>query len=94
MSGLVGNSRRHVLSCRGSYHSLFLYTEHCKFTVMLLRFQTDRSGHRQTGLGTDKQVWAKTADPREQSEEGLHCLQFSVHLLNALLYGKATFELT
>ena len=25
----------------------------------------------------------------EQSDQGLHCLQFHLHLLNALFYGKA-----
>ena len=25
----------------------------------------------------------------EQSDQGLHCLQFRLHLLDALLYGKA-----
>ena len=26
----------------------------------------------------------------EQSDQGLHCLQFPLHLLDALLYDKAT----
>ena len=43
---------------------------------MILSFQTDRSGQN-------------SADP-EQSDQGLHCLQFRLYLLDALLYGKAS----
>ena len=32
---------------------------------------------------SDRQVWANIAE--EQSDQGLHCLQFPLHLLNALL---------
>ena len=32
----------------------------------------------------DRQIWANSADP-EQSDQGLHCLQFPLHLLDALL---------
>ena len=50
---------------------------------------------------SDRQVWANSADPdktargaigllEEQSDQGLHSLQFCLHLLDALLYGKAT----
>ena len=40
----------------------------------------------------DRQVWANSADPdqtapEEQSDQGLHCLQFCLHLFDALLYG-------
>ena len=35
---------------------------------------------------SDRQVWANSADPdQEQSDQGLHCLQFPLHLLDALL---------
>ena len=42
---------------------------------------------------SDRQAWANSADsdqtaPKEQSDQGLHCLQFPLHLLDALLYGK------
>ena len=43
---------------------------------MILSFQTDRYG--QTYL-------------KEQSDQGLHCSPFSLHILEALLYGKTTF---
>ena len=37
---------------------------------------------------SDSQVWANSEDPDqtapEQSDQGLHCLQFPVHLLDAL----------
>ena len=45
---------------------------------------------------SDRQIWANSADPdqtapllEEQSDQGLHCLQFPLHLLDALLEGKA-----
>ena len=38
---------------------------------------------------SDRQVWANSADPdqtaQEQSDQGLHYLQFALHLLDALL---------
>ena len=37
----------------------------------------------------DRLVWANSADPEEQSDQSLHCLQFQLHLLGALLFGKA-----
>ena len=44
----------------------------------------------------DRQVYANSADPdqtapKEQSDQCVHCLQFHLHLLDALLYGKAIF---
>ena len=33
---------------------------------------------------SDRQIWANSADP-EQSDQGLHCLQFPLHLLDAFL---------
>ena len=42
---------------------------------------------------SDRCAWANSADPdqtaQEQSDIGLHCLQFRLHLLGALLFGKA-----
>ena len=44
-------------------------------TVMILSFRTDRSGQTvQTQI----------------RDQGLHCLQFRLHRLGALLFGKAT----
>ena len=37
---------------------------------------------------SDGQAWANSADPdleEEQSDQGLHCLQFPLHHLDALL---------
>ena len=48
-------------------------------TVMILSLRTDRSG--QTVL---TQIRLE-----EQSDQGLHCLQFPLHLLDSLLYGRA-----
>ena len=49
---------------------------------------------------SDRQVWANSLDPdqtaprgngiEEQSDQGLHCLPFCLHLLEALFYTKAT----
>ena len=48
-----------------------------KSTVIILSFWTDMPGQTvQTQI-------------RQQSDQGLHCLQFRLHLLNALLYSKA-----
>ena len=48
---------------------------------MFLSFQTDRT--RQT-VQTQIRLLLE-----EQSDQGLHCLQFPLHLLDALLYGIA-----
>ena len=40
---------------------------------------------------SDRQVWANSADPDQIADQGVHCLQFHLHLLDALLYGKAFF---
>ena len=50
-------------------------------TVMILCFQTDRSGRT---VQTQIRLLLE-----EQSDQGLHCLQFQLHLLGALLFGKA-----
>ena len=39
---------------------------------------------------SDRQVWANSVDLEEQSDQGLHYLPFRLHLLDTLLYGKAT----
>ena len=44
-------------------------------TVMILNFWTDRPG--------------QTVQTQEQSNQGLHCLQFRLHQIEALLLGKA-----
>ena len=37
----------------------------------------------------DLYAWANSADP-DQTAQGLHCLQFRLHRLDSLLYGRAT----
>ena len=37
----------------------------------------------------DRHVWANSVDPEEQSDQGLYCLPFCLHGLDALLYGKS-----
>ena len=61
------------------------WMENC-ITVMILSFRTDRPGQT---MQTQIKLLLE-----EQSDQGLHCLQFQLHLLDALLYGKAIlFEL-
>ena len=50
-------------------------------TVMILSFRTDRSGQT-----------VQTADPDQTADQRLDCLPFRLHLLNALLYGKAAMS--
>ena len=52
------------------------------FTVMFLSFQTDRSGQT---VQTQIRLLLE-----EQSDQGLHCLLFCLHVLDAFLNGKAT----
>ena len=44
---------------------------------MLISFRADRS-------------WANRVDPDQQSDQGLHCLPFRQHRLDALIYGRVT----
>ena len=55
-----------------------------KTTVMILSFRTDWSGQI---VQTQIRLLLE-----EQSDQGLHYLQYCVHLLNALLYGKTSFS--
>ena len=39
---------------------------------------------------SDRQVWANSVDSdQEQTDQGLHCLIFCLHLLHIFLNGKA-----
>ena len=58
--------------------NMYMYTE---ITEMILSFWTDRS--EQT---VQTQIRLLLV---EQSDQGLHCLQFWLHPLGALLFGKA-----
>ena len=54
-----------------------------------VHMQKSRTGNYRNDLKfLDRQVWVNSADPL-QSDQGLHCLQFCLHLLEALLYDKA-----
>ena len=67
-----------------NYSDILTY---CIFIKLLFRFCNGTKF-------SDKQVWANSVDPdqilEEQSDQGLHCLPFPVHLLDLLLYGRAT----
>ena len=41
---------------------------------------------------SDRQVWANSADPDQTADQRLDCLPFCLHLLNALLSGKAAMS--
>ena len=51
-------------------------------TVMILSFRTDMSGQT---VQTQIRLLLE-----EQSDRGRHCLQFHLHRLDSLLYGRAT----
>ena len=50
-------------------------------TIMILSIRTDRSGQT---VQTQIRLFLEA-----QSDQGLHCLQFRLHLLDALVFGKA-----
>ena len=39
---------------------------------------------------SDRQAWANSVDPDHTAPSPLHCLSFHLHLLDSLLYGRAT----
>ena len=41
--------------------------------------------YRKVPKFSDRQVWANNADPDQTAPQGLHCLRFPLHLLDALL---------
>ena len=56
----------------------------------LLDSNTDILHYRNDPKFSDTQIWANSADPdqtapEEQSDQGLHCLPFPLHLLDAVL---------
>ena len=51
-------------------------------TVMILSFRTDRPGQT---VQTQIRLLLE-----EESDQGLHCLPFRLHLLDSLLCGRAT----
>ena len=66
-----------------STHNVVFMENWKKITVMILSFWTDRSGQT-------VQTLIRLLLQEEQSDQGLHCLQFHLHRLDALLYSKAT----
>ena len=54
---------------------------HAEHTIMILSFRTDRSGQT---VQTQIRLLLE-----QQSDLGLHCLQFRLHRLDPLLFGKA-----
>ena len=62
-------------------------TDHAIGAGCQLRAEND---YRNDPKFSDRQVLANSADLEEQSDQDLHCVQFHVHLLDALFYSKAT----
>ena len=64
--------------------------------MIVLLFFTIRThfDYRNDPKYSDRQVWANSvdADQKEQSDRGLHCMPFCLHLLDTFLYGKITFS--
>ena len=56
--------------------------------MVCFEFQIIKLNYRNDPKFLDRQVWVNSADP-DQTDQGLHCLQFPLHLLNALLFSKA-----
>ena len=79
------------------YYSFLSYSgfsdRRCEHLSMPLMNKLNKTTlvYRNVSKFSDRQVWANSADPdqtaprEEQSDQGLHCLQFPLHLLNALL---------
>ena len=42
---------------------------------------------------SDRYAWANSADPEEQSDQGLHCLPFHLYHLDSLFYGRAKVQI-
>ena len=85
MSDQVGSFKKVVFCISVAQETLTLWVTgvlHVSRTVMILSFWTDRSG-----VTVQTQIRLSL---EEKSNKGLHCLQFLLHLLDALLYGKAT----
>ena len=65
-----------ALSCGGSYDMLALRTKFYDY--------------RNDPKFSDRYAWANSADQDQTTPQGLHCLPFRLHLLDSLLYGRAT----
>ena len=64
----------------------------CKFKIGTIIYQSGSHKHYRNGP-KDRQALANSADqdqtaPREQSDQGLHCLPFYLHLLDKFHFGK------
>ena len=57
---------------------------------MILSFQTLRKVGANSEDPDQTAVDPDQMAPHEQSDQGLHCLPFGLHLLNSLLNGRAT----
>ena len=93
--------RLHVLSLAALWHHSLLMNDIEMYMYYLLETKLKYvSGDRMEGqtvttvliLFSDRQVWANRADPDQTADQRLDCLPFRLHLLNALLYGKAAMS--
>ena len=59
--------------------------------ISLTFFQRSKDRYRNDPKFSDRYAWANSADQdQEQSDQGLHCLQFRLHCSDSLPYGRAT----
>ena len=73
----------------GHQHLIWAYTVCPDLAVQKLILTVQY--YRNDPKFSDRQVWANSADPEEQSDQGLHCLPCHLRLLDALLYGKPSY---
>ena len=94
--------RSHVLSLAALWHHSLLMNGIVMYMYYLLEKKNEICVRRQNGRTnsyyrndpkfSDRQVWANSADPDQTADQRLDCLPFRLHLLNALLYGKAAMS--
>ena len=91
----------HVLSLAALWHHSLLMNDIVMYMYYLLekneicvRRQNGRTNsyYRNDPKFSDRQVRANSADPDQTADQRLDCLPFRLHLLNALLYGKAAMS--
>ena len=94
--------RSHVLSLAALWHHSLLMNGIVMYMYYLLEKRIEICVRRQNGRTnsyyrndpkfSDRQVWANIADSDQTADPRLDCLPFRLHLLNALLYGKAAMS--
>ena len=77
-------------------YSYRMSAKHCCFNLEMALYGNNlETVYRDDLKFSDRQVWTNNVDPdqtapRKQYNQGLNCLPFRLHLLDALFYDKAT----